>query len=469
METEIKFKGRKYTFVETITTQITDEYIPDHGLYQAIRESAQNAYDEAMMSDSEVVPWMNGDEFYIRDTGRGVEFEDILHIGASGKRGVEGASGEHGEGEIISFLAATRLRVVKYMASKDWLATASFVVAGKHNVLAIHFYRTDSPRKGTGWLYRITPDSLVDHVDLENAWWRVRGEFKKHRAVNKKRERVFKSNPRGKLLSSGVEIEEMSGLLLGYDLDIAPGRDRARFTWIQVMGEIKELLAKHITPSLVSDLIWVAQEYGTNYREFELITLELPRAVVQRGAYLRTNSRSKNRVVWGLQSEASKLADAQGQGIKVMVFPTIDRVPRWVRDNFPNVGKAVGVTKAKKSTLRKTPNDFHEAVTAIFELMDEDADHPFEVHKELGNAAASTDGVTIQFNYKAAKAMTISELIGAVAHELAHDRSGAGDCTRAHTNEIEKILSDVAGKLATSDKARSLYKRAATRMARWAK
>ena len=468
MEKKISFKGRMYRFEETRVMPITDGYVPEWSIYHAIRESAQNAYDEAAIANAEVIPWMNENEFYIRDTGRGVDFNEILHIGASGKRGVDGVVGQHGEGEVISFLAATRAGVTKYMASKDWLATSEFVEQEGAKLLAIHLYKTRKPRKGTGWLYSVQKGDTMMIQFLEESWDRVREEFRKHRAVNRKRERVFSGTVRGTVFSNGLEINKVDGLMLNYDLDSTPGRDRAGFSWSQIKDEVKEILTNHVTPKLVSELLWVAEQYGVYFREFELIDLTIDSKIVQRGAYLHTNNRSKNRMAWGYQDQASSLADAKERGIKVITFQDRASVPIWITANFPNV-KMVVSSSSKIGTLRKSPRDFSEAVSALLEVLGADPDHPVEIHSDLGGAIADTDGKKIRFSRKHAKGMSAADLMGTLAHELAHDKSGAMDCTRAHASAIESILSRAAMMLAMNDKMRAKFRRAAVRMDRWSK
>ena len=154
MTETIKFKNRRYTFEQTVQTQLSIDYVPTWGLFEAVRESLQNALDERTLTSARV-HWIEDgpNSMYLYDRGRGVDFEDILLLGVSGKRGLEDVVGRHGEGEVVSSLVAARNGVTKIMASRDWLTTSRLADVGGRQVLALDVYRTNKPRVGTAWLY----------------------------------------------------------------------------------------------------------------------------------------------------------------------------------------------------------------------------------------------------------------------------------------------------------------------------
>lgn len=171
-----------YKFEKTIYTNISSEYLNDSGskwgVYEALRESTQNILDEAeyqsdthggqildycqlyLYSETGYKPWT---KFELRDKGRGVDFEQIMLIGESGKRGTS-YRGQKGEGESLSFLVAVREGISKWMFSKDWACSARFenYLNSEYKVLVFDLYRTNKNILGTVIRYQLT-DAIEDY------------------------------------------------------------------------------------------------------------------------------------------------------------------------------------------------------------------------------------------------------------------------------------------------------------------
>lgn len=182
---------RTYHFEKSIQTTFTPGYLDDSGsrwgVYEMWRESMQNCVDEAeYMADHEggeiwdyyrVFSVHNknsrwGSSYHtMQDYGRGVDVEQIVLIGESGKRG-SGYRGEKGEGESNSFLVAARENIMKTMLSQDWAIEAEYLPFNdnvNHLVLTYHIYRTSKPIEGTIWRFGDNP-----HVEM---YMRDRNEY----------------------------------------------------------------------------------------------------------------------------------------------------------------------------------------------------------------------------------------------------------------------------------------------------
>jgi hypothetical protein len=160
----LKINGRRYEFSEQIQTNISLEYLNDEAskwnAWEMVRECVQNIMDEAeyqadqngghlseymeIWSDYKV----NQERFWrIWDKGRGVDLEDILFLGISGKRGTH-YRGQKGEGQLMAFLVAAREEIGLYMTSQDW-AIEPVVVEGKYRTLALNIYKAQKSHPGT--------------------------------------------------------------------------------------------------------------------------------------------------------------------------------------------------------------------------------------------------------------------------------------------------------------------------------
>lgn len=164
MAESLKINGRRYEFSQQIPTNISLEYLNDEaskwGAWEMVRECMQNIMDEAEYQADQngghlseyMEIWgdykVNRERFWrIRDKGRGVDLEDILFLGVSGKRGTH-YRGQKGEGQLMAFLVAVRENIGLYMTSQDW-AIEPVVVEGKYQTLALNVYRAQKTHSGT--------------------------------------------------------------------------------------------------------------------------------------------------------------------------------------------------------------------------------------------------------------------------------------------------------------------------------
>lgn len=178
-----------YEFEQTIQTNISRDYLDGEASWTqwaALRECLQNAADEAdymaqelggTMTDYVTIQRRGGGDhsergfIFIQDRGRGCDFESVLLLGKSGKRGL-GYRGEKGEGQLMAFLTMAKLDVFIQMYSKDWLIIPKFAPynGGTNEVLCLDVYRqtektrTAKNRLDCGTVWRIDRTDELDYV-----------------------------------------------------------------------------------------------------------------------------------------------------------------------------------------------------------------------------------------------------------------------------------------------------------------
>jgi len=148
------FKNTVYVWVEDLEMPLSVDYVPDWTLQKAVEETLQNAYDEAFLSGGKAFVTDERSGTYVRDTGRGCDWQQIILIGDSGKRGENGATGKHGEGEIISFLVAARRGITTgSFAAMSMVSKSCFWSDGARGT-------EENGRAPVGTIRRVTPVSI---------------------------------------------------------------------------------------------------------------------------------------------------------------------------------------------------------------------------------------------------------------------------------------------------------------------
>lgn len=445
----VKFRNRIYRFEKSIETQISVDYVPSNSLFWALRESVQNAIDERTLSGATVNYGNVENGIFLLDNGHGVNFNDIWLIGASGKRGEKGVVGQHGEGEIISFLVAARVGVDKIMASKNWLARGRIVPRGNHDVLVIDLFKSRTPRKGTAWQYT-SEDPTSIQSEFTQAW----RSFRQNRRGRK--QRLFRGEP-GQLYARGMKVNKMEDLAFGYDLDTTLGRDRGGYTWEQIKSEVTQILNKMQGEDILHLLD--KMQYGYFPKEGELELFLNPQSVSW-ALYKYTGSRAKNRAAWADETrrDSAYVSDARERGIRVFRFRQYP--PRWFLQAVPHVSEVVTVHPERKKNL---PGGLKEAVEILKELLPSYTERISVVAVWTFNdsdtrACAGKDVITL--SRKGMKGLSFREFVGLFAHECSHIDTGASDCTRAHEEGVRVIMSRLMEHLVLSGGARKLYLKA---------
>lgn len=422
----MNFKNRIYTYERTVTTQVTDQYVPDWGLFEALRESVQNMVDEVKMTGVGMHWEGEGGRAYFYDQGSGVSFDNILYLGASGKRGVEGVVGQHGEGEVVSFLAAARLGIDKVMVSQDWLAKGKIVQVDGHRVLAIDVYKTGRPRKGTAWQYI--------GEDVFKTFMKALKVFRPPNRRGRRKHLLHYGN--GQLLTNGMKVNRIDGLTFGYDLKMTPGRDRGGFTLEQIKPEIIGYLNKASVEEVQKLLDamknpWWMPEEGK-------LELDIPLHVARAAA-----KRIHPKLCWTVRGqEPAAVADASSQHVPFITFG--GDVPNWISRTLPHIKEALG--SKREIVSKKLPNVLNSVVEKLRQVLPEKfsswtckAVYKFEDSKTI--AVSGSGEITLSRSH--IKGSSWETFLGTMAHEIAHIYTLSPDCTRRHAAGIEAVMASL--------------------------
>ena len=478
MARTMTFKNTIYIFEKEIDLPISVGYVPSNDMLYAVKESLQNALDESLISGGKVSMTVEDHGVYLRDAGRGCDWEEILLIGDSGKRGIKGTTGEHGEGEVISFLVAAREGINKVMASRNWLLRGILKRNDRGKlVLVLELWKTrhGRNRKGTRWVY--SSDNADKVHRIQSSFKLAKKAFANHAAISKNPQRVFAS-PSSSLMTNGLFVCTEYQLTLGYNLTSTPGRDRTSYSISdpEVTEEVRKLFETQATDEHIALVISIGL-YGTSKKEFEFQGARMSPDLIRRAVNIVKRQRGKSNIVWAnTRADAAMIADAQETvgDVGILLFPS-NIAPLWVTQNIPHISAVVKVLNSRAIETRKTmAKDFKEAVWLLIDDVCGARVYVkrIEMHNPLSasnNARAAACGSThaIKFDWKSSRDVTIESLFETVAHELAHLISGADDCTRGHTSAMGRIMAKAGNRLAVNAATRKAWRMAKTRIDRY--
>lgn len=106
-------------FDRKITLPMSPDYVAHWGLWEAVREIFQNAYDEADADPECRIDWKHDGGILRVSTSRGALTADTLLLGKTSKRGVAGQRGKFGEGYKLALLVLARLGMEVKISTGD--------------------------------------------------------------------------------------------------------------------------------------------------------------------------------------------------------------------------------------------------------------------------------------------------------------------------------------------------------------
>lgn len=461
----IEFDGRLYTYLRSIETILSDTYVPDADRLWAMKESIQNQLDESLHCWGLVGCVAEPDAVLLSDKGRGVSLETILLLGQSGKRSETDTVGQHGEGEIISFLVALRHGYTKLMASQKWLISGrmtSYNGSGAQ-VLALDVYETVVPRDGTAWYFagpdaaRVCGDAyalFIRHaafnlgVPSGAAWTKVSNALAAAGVdLPERPERITKkliAEEPGSLYSRGMYIGGAPwDVALGYNLSATPGRDRAGFAWEHVRDEAEQLWATHADAEVVCAVLQWQHDHKCAPQELRFATGPSA-AVLKRGIAMYKSRNDIKKLAWARSGnvDAAQVADAAALP-HVETLVAWSAPPHWLQEaGVRHVAEVVTVTEMK--ALRTSfPKPALNAVTTLLHLCGM-ADTKVEGRTIVGEFEGAGSAERITLDPARMRDWSWHRCVVVVLHEAAHVASqGADDCSRRHSN----ALSDLNAKL----------------------
>jgi hypothetical protein len=259
---------RVYTLVNRRETNLSANYVPAWGAFEAVRETLQNSVDEAFHGAcgtgrpiSEFVDLSSTRyDRIVRDFGRGVDLEQILLIGESGKRDEQGTIGEKGEGGLLSFLVLARLDIPEWMFSRDWMFTARIEQIGAYPVVVVYEYKTDRPIVGTACYIDRKPE--IEEIFRQARLFFPALFVPADRMVGDGLEAVFDSKADvSRLYNKGFFVTELDSLF-SYNLDIVLNRDRTMVDSRELATKVSEALGTTPIRPAMMRTFWQAVKDG---------------------------------------------------------------------------------------------------------------------------------------------------------------------------------------------------------------
>jgi transposase-like protein len=385
-----------------------------------------------------------------------VDVDDILLIGYSGKRNETGTVGEHGEGEIVSFVVAARREMVKVMASRNWLAVGRLEQHEDRTRLVLDIYRTQSPRTGTMWLYiaRTIYTAYSELLSIHKTVAKMFSNHAYHKRANPKRVLVS-PHERGKIYSRGLLVTEDNETLFGYNLALNPGRDRAKFSGTEIRTAIKEILTQEATPEIMARII-AAIVNGSTWKIEPQLDFDVAPDVVKKALEKVTRSK-RPKIAWGIMSEP-ETTDAKMLGVSVMQYWNTISVPAWVTKSVPHVDAFV---RGPVGLTYRVPKKLEHAAAIALKLLGARDNMSVVAARGVRDdsvlAACNEQTGTIYLYTSRLKNISATKFLGIMAHELAHYTTRATDCTRSHAIGIQQHLTHAMHMIATNPQAQEEY------------
>lgn len=493
MSNNIKAFNRMYTLVDTIKTTISAGYLNDSGSrwneWECFRETVQNMMDEAQyMVDHNggvlfdyFTMYKHQTKPYIvfQDKGRGVDLEKILLIGESGKRGTD-YKGQKGEGEILSFLVATRLGLDKMMLSKNWLIKTrfdSYSDNGDYQVLVVDVYKTETPIEGTVW-YLEKSSKIEEYFNERTQYFpelsklamkqkanREEKNYKRYlKARNAERREERKEvkaksthsvseiiTPRaGKnatLYVRGVFVKEINALF-SYNLTtVEINRDRSMVSDLLIYDHIKQAFNGNDLNAKQVEAYWQEAKNKVSTKMEMKVTFD----------YTLSNSNNRDLILRGFYKVFGKKAvlftdrfasiDASIIGYEVVdIHPMAATLAQLVG---VETDKKVAGFVGKLQLVKKVPESYttiNNVLVSICEVLGIKT-YPIQVVKRI--LGITEDSVLGLYDTESQKVILMEkgykkenrlQLLQTMIHECGHGNSGCGDGSRGFTQFFEDLV-----------------------------
>jgi len=469
----LKVNGKKYRFDRQILTNISLEYLNDEaskwGPWEMVRECMQNIMDEAdYQADqngghlSEYMEiWkdykVNGQQYWrIWDEGRGVDLEDILFLGISGKRGTH-YRGQKGEGQLMAFLVAVREGIGLYMTSRDW-AIEPVIIKDKYEVLALNVYKHRSTHPGTRifieWntaadeYLQYAKDYFPDYKKLRKRTARVTSsggrKTKKTRSPSTKAIFEPKSWQGARLFVKGIFVREIDAVF-SYNLDIPLNRDRNIVDDNDLIPEITRELSELKTFSKIRQIIRevvILDDRRKLEGRVQRLDPEDPKRWVS--ALRKETGGSRKTVLWSNDIVA---AEARRRGYTVVRVdnPVYQRV--FVDGNIRYDEDVADIPDPYRE--RKTLDTKANRRKRFLEKVRDHMGWPIfvKVFVPKGSHAETRNGFyedqTCWLRHDHLRDSDLLAVLRTFVHEYGHQESSAQDCTRAFENWAFQLCAEL--------------------------
>lgn len=210
-----------------LRTNLTSEYVPDWGLWEAIREAVQNGIDGQEEFGYKLdIRLTNGGKLIIKNA-EGSLPRDALLMGYSTKRNKENLRGDKGEGLKLSALVLIRngYKIIIRNQDEIWVPSLEYLEGFSTPVLTFNIRKSQNP----------TNDLRVEISSIKKEDWQsFKTKFLFLNNINEEEiietyegNLLLKESLAGKFFVKGIYVCFIPGFIYGYDLkDADLDRDR---------------------------------------------------------------------------------------------------------------------------------------------------------------------------------------------------------------------------------------------------
>ena len=470
MAESLKINGRKYEFHQQIPTNISLEYLNDEaskwGAWEMVRECVQNIMDEAEYQADQngghlsqyMGIWndvkVSRQRFWrVHDKGRGVDLEDILFLGVSGKRGTH-YRGQKGEGQLMAFLVAVREDIGLYMTSQDW-AIESVMVEGKYQTLALNIYKAQKSHSGTRIFIEWNTEA-DDYLRYAKDYFPDLKKPRKQRVDTPKSQRpkvarspstrtVFEEDLQGpsRLFVKGIYVKDIDALF-SYNLDLPLNRDRNIVGNDELIPAIEKEISNLKTFSKIRRIV---REIAISDRRYILegqVRQLDPVNPKQWASALRKETGSRRTVLWSNDIVATE-ARLKGCNVVRIDHPVYRVVFSWGGIKYDyDVAHAPDPYKERK-TLDTKANRRKRFLEKVRDYMS----WPIfiKVFVPKGAQAETRNGFyedqICWLRYDHLRDSDLLAVLRTFIHEYGHQDSNASDCSRGFENWAFQLCAEL--------------------------
>lgn len=442
-----------------IELSVKSTYVPNWGVYEAVREFLQNLRDAKVMHGCEVRVRHDArtNKLTMVSVGRTMDTRALL-LGFTSKEGVTEAAGQYGEGMKLGLLALARLghEVWIHTGDETWSPKIERSSAfGGEEVLVI-------------WTRKVAPKNEV-RVEVSGidtvAWEEMKPRFlflgEKGKSISTPHARVLlHPDYQGMMFVKGIFVQRLDDLSYGYDFEtsnVRVDRDRKMVDMFDAKWESTAALMRAAAESeSMQDNLYRALKEGRvdgagagNYAD----------ARVREGIVRRFRQDHGADAVPVPSEELAKDLRYVG-GNAVVVKESMFKVLAPVTGSHATArAKLVSNATTIVQTTDLTDAERHvlgRAIAAVWAHTTQEIALPFVVvFPETAGTAAGVavhgvvmisvvDGQTKrQIQIARHRLGRMVDVLGTLIHEVAHIESGAGDNDARHTAAIERLWAAV--------------------------
>ena len=437
----------------------------------ALREVIANSLDEQTITGSrEINIYKIGQEWVIRDYGRGLKYEHLVQKENSEKLNTNGLIGKFGIGLKDALATFDRHGVgVRIYSSHADISIKRLRKFGFNDLTTLHAIIEAPTRNIVGTEFRLTGISDQDMLAAKRMFLKFSNE--KVLEKTKYGDVIEKNGNLGNIYINGVLVAQEPNFLFGYNITSIDSilrksinRERTNVGRTAYASTVRRILlaceSEDVGNKLSKDL--GLYSYGENHDELKWIDVQ------EHAAKILSNYK---KVVFVTSAEIKDNTDlvreASENSREVIVIP--ENLSKKIENSNTNITPESKLTTLTQFIQQRSdnyeyrfvnPTDLspieksnYELITRVYELV---GGKPNQVNSVMISETMQKDSITFDtciglWERKQNRIIihrnvlrNRARFLGTLLHELAHARSGYPDSTRGFENELTDLLGIIA-------------------------